>query len=77
MTGALTLPRCSGGCTQVQCFFSCRMIPVQMMISRGTAMMALAKGGIAQLNAKQHEVLDPLLTRVNDKARERLNRKFR
>ena len=42
-----------------------------------SAMMALAKSGIAQLNAKQHEVLDPLLTRVNDKARERLNKKFR
>ena len=42
-----------------------------------SAMMALARRGIAQLNAKQHEVLDPLLTRVNEKARERLNKKFR
>ncbi|HUP44463.1 MAG TPA: ribonuclease PH [Thermoanaerobaculia bacterium] len=42
-----------------------------------TAMLELAGSGMAQLNAKQHEVLDPLLTRVNDRARERLNRKFR
>ena len=42
-----------------------------------TAMMSLAKSGIAQLVAKQHEILAPLLTRVDDKARERLNRKFR
>ena len=42
-----------------------------------TAMMALAKSGIAQLVAKQHEILEPIITRVNDKARERLNRKFR
>ena len=42
-----------------------------------TAMMALAKSGIAQLVAKQHEVLEPIITRVNDKARDRLNRKFR
>lgn len=42
-----------------------------------TAMMVLAKSGIAQLVAKQHEILEPIITRVNDKARERLNRKFR
>jgi len=40
-------------------------------------MMALAKGGIAQLVLKQREVLAPLLTRVDNMARERLNRKFR
>jgi ribonuclease PH len=42
-----------------------------------TAMLALGKSGIAQLVAKQREVLAPLLARVDDKARERLNRKFR
>lgn len=41
------------------------------------AMLGLARAGISQLNAKQHEVLDSLLGRVNDKAREKLNRKFR
>ena len=41
------------------------------------SMMALAKGGIAQLVLKQREVLAPLLTRVDNMARERLNRKFR
>ena len=41
------------------------------------AMMALAKAGIAQLVAKQREVLAPLLSRVDNVARERLNRKFR
>jgi len=41
------------------------------------AMMALAKSGIAQLVAKQREILSPLLTRVDGVARERLNRKFR
>ncbi|HEV8658963.1 MAG TPA: ribonuclease PH [Thermoanaerobaculia bacterium] len=40
-------------------------------------MLALAKSGIAQLVAKQREVLTPLLTRVDGVARERLNRKFR
>lgn len=40
-------------------------------------MLGLAKSGIEQLNARQHQVLDPLLARVNDKARDRLNRKFR
>jgi ribonuclease PH len=41
------------------------------------AMLALAKDGIAQLVAKQKEVLAPLLARVDNVARERLNRKFR
>jgi len=41
------------------------------------AMMALAKKGIAELVAKQREILSPLLTRVDAIARERLNRKFR
>jgi ribonuclease PH len=42
-----------------------------------TAMVALAKDGIAQLIAKQKEVLSSLLARVDNTARERLNRKFR
>jgi len=41
------------------------------------AMMALAKSGIAQLVAKQREVLAPILARVDNVARERLNKKFR
>ena len=41
------------------------------------AMIALAKSGIAQLVLKQREVLSPLLARVDNVARERLNRKFR
>jgi len=41
------------------------------------AMFGLAKSGIAQLILKQREVLAPLLTRVDNVARERLNRKFR
>jgi ribonuclease PH len=41
------------------------------------AMLSLAKSGVAQLIAKQREVLGPLLTRVDGVARERLNRKFR
>ena len=41
------------------------------------AMLALAKSGIAQLVARQREVLAPLLARVDNVARERLNRKFR
>ncbi|HSP16977.1 MAG TPA: ribonuclease PH [Thermoanaerobaculia bacterium] len=41
------------------------------------AMIALAKSGIAQLVGKQREILGPLLVRVDEKARERLNRKFR
>ena len=41
------------------------------------AMLALAKSGISQLIAKQREVLAPTLTRVDNLARERLNRKFR
>jgi ribonuclease PH len=42
-----------------------------------TAMIGLAKSGIAQLVAKQREVLAPIITRVDNVARERLNRKFR
>ncbi|HVS33367.1 MAG TPA: ribonuclease PH [Thermoanaerobaculia bacterium] len=42
-----------------------------------SAMMALAKSGIAQLVTKQREILGPLLDRVNNMARERLNKKFR
>ncbi|HKO58626.1 MAG TPA: ribonuclease PH [Thermoanaerobaculia bacterium] len=41
------------------------------------AMIALAKKGIGELVAKQREVLSPLLARVDNVARERLNRKFR
>ena len=41
------------------------------------SMMALAKSGIAQLVVKQREVLAPLLARVDNIARDRLNRKFR
>ena len=40
-------------------------------------MLALAKSGISQLVEKQKEVLAPLLTRVDEIARERLNKKFR
>jgi ribonuclease PH len=41
------------------------------------AMLGLAKSGIAQLVAKQKEVLGSILTRVDAVARERLNKKFR
>ncbi|HEX6640095.1 MAG TPA: ribonuclease PH [Thermoanaerobaculia bacterium] len=41
------------------------------------AMMALAKSGIAQLVAKQREALTSVLARVDNVARERLNKKFR
>ncbi len=41
------------------------------------SMLALAKSGIAALIEKQREVLTPVLTRVDNMARERLNRKFR
>ncbi|HXG58560.1 MAG TPA: ribonuclease PH [Thermoanaerobaculia bacterium] len=41
------------------------------------SMIALAKSGIVKLVAKQREVLAPILTRVDNVARERLNRKFR
>jgi len=41
------------------------------------AMLALAKKGIAQLIEKQREALAPVLARVDNMARERLNRKFR
>ncbi|HSP35498.1 MAG TPA: ribonuclease PH [Thermoanaerobaculia bacterium] len=41
------------------------------------AMVGLAKSGIAQLVAKQKEALASILARVDNIARERLNRKFR
>src|SRR6476660_2502105 len=41
------------------------------------AMIALAKSGIAQLVLKQREALVPTLVRVDNIARERLNKKFR
>ncbi len=41
------------------------------------ALLALAQIGIAMLIDKQREVLAPLLTRVDNMARDRLNRKFR
>ena len=41
------------------------------------AMLALAKTGIAQLVVKQREVLTNVLARVDNVARERLNKKFR
>lgn len=41
------------------------------------AMLALARSGIAQLVEKQREVLTPALARVDELARERLNRRFR
>jgi ribonuclease PH len=42
-----------------------------------SAMLALAKSGIAALIEKQREVLAPVLARVDGMARDRLNRKFR
>ena len=42
-----------------------------------SAMMALAKQGIAALVEKQRAILGPTLTRVDGLARERLNKKFR
>ena len=42
-----------------------------------TALMGLAKSGIAALIERQREVLGPTLARVDSLARERLNRKFR
>lgn len=42
-----------------------------------SAMTALARSGIAQLVEKQREVLAPQLARVDNVARDRLNRKFR
>jgi len=41
------------------------------------SMTALAKGGIAQLVEKQREALAPTLARVDNIARDRLNKKFR
>jgi ribonuclease PH len=42
-----------------------------------TAMVGLARGGIAQLVEKQREALTSTLARVDNLARERLNKKFR
>jgi ribonuclease PH len=42
-----------------------------------TAMIALAKGGIEQLVAKQRELISPLLAQVDEIARERLKSKFK
>ncbi|MGZ7030736.1 MAG: ribonuclease PH [Thermoanaerobaculia bacterium] len=41
------------------------------------SMVALAKGGIAQLILKQREALSSILARVDNVARDRLNKKFR
>jgi len=41
------------------------------------SMIALAKSGITQLVVKQRESLAPILARVDNLAREKLNRKFR
>ena len=41
------------------------------------AMLSLGKAGIAQLVEKQREVLAPVLARVDNVARDRLNKKFR
>jgi len=61
-----------------------RYIEIQGTAEGGTfsdeemqSMMTLAKNGIAQLVAKQREVLASILGRVDNVARERLNRKFR
>lgn len=40
-------------------------------------LLALARAGIEQLAGKQHEVLDPLIEKVNGLARDRLSKKFR
>jgi ribonuclease PH len=42
-----------------------------------TAMLVLARSGIGQLVEKQREVLGPTMNRVDNLARERLNKKFR
>jgi ribonuclease PH len=42
-----------------------------------TAMLVLARSGIGQLIEKQREILAPTLNRVDNMARERLNKKFR
>jgi ribonuclease PH len=61
-----------------------RFIELQGTAEHGTfteeemsSMMALAKSGIAQLVAKQREVLQSIIARIDNTARERLNRKFR
>jgi len=38
-----TLPRFSGGCTQAECFFSCRTVPVHAITNRGSAIAAAAQ----------------------------------
>ena len=42
-----------------------------------TAMVGLAKNGIAALIEKQREILTPVLNRVDTLVRERLTKKFR
>ena len=42
-----------------------------------TSMIALAKGGIEQLVAKQREILSPLLAQIDETALERLKSKFK
>jgi ribonuclease PH len=42
-----------------------------------TAMLGLAKSGIASLVETQRDVLAPTLTRVDAMSRDRLNKKFR
>jgi ribonuclease PH len=42
-----------------------------------SAMVTLAKNGIAQLVEKQKEALVPIQTRVDNTARDRLTKKFR
>src|SRR5437763_7434805 len=61
-----------------------RYIEIQGTAEGGTfsdndmqTMMTLAKDGIGQLVAKQRETLASILTRVDNVARDRLNRKFR
>ncbi|HEX3581244.1 MAG TPA: ribonuclease PH, partial [Thermoanaerobaculia bacterium] len=61
-----------------------RYIEIQGTAEGGTfsddemqSMMTLAKNGIAQLVAKQRETLASILARVDNVARDRLNRKFR
>jgi ribonuclease PH len=42
-----------------------------------SAMIALAKGGIEQLVAKQREIISPLVAQIDEIARERLKSKFK
>ena len=41
--GDAPVPRCSTGCTQLQCFFDCSSSPLQIITSMGTAIAALAQ----------------------------------